>query len=659
MRNTDILSLQALFDGRQAPRRVPLGWDWFVVRCELFFKNKPKAALLLQQAQRVLALEEETTQLSLEELTEKLAAKRKLFRLGQVDEKDTIESMALVREMAYRIRKERPYATQVAGALGILQNCIVEMATGEGKTLTAALAAVIAGWRGKGCHVVTSNDYLAARDAEVMQDFFEACLLTSASVTQDHDVPARKAAYAADITYLTSKEAAADFLRDQMNLGKYSSYERVLARTIVGEAPPSLVQRGLSYAIVDEADSVLCDGGSTPLIISVPRDNAPRVEQYVAASQIADNMEVGKHYKINKLYRETTLTDLGKKAVLQSILPPHTWAQRSRAIELVTQAIEAREFFKHAVHYVLHEDKVVIVDEGTGRIMPDHEWRDGLHQAVSAKEGVEVVPPRSTSAQTTFQDFFLRYQVLGGMTGTAYEARREFLHFYRMHVVRIPTHKPCIRKRVYRAFHETEQAKIQDIVRSVQEEHSKGRAVLVGTKSIKTSERISEALNEISIIHEVLNALQHEKEADIIARAGYPNAVTVATNMAGRGTDIKLIASVRDCGGLHVILTEMHSSSRIDRQLYGRSARQGDPGSYADIISIEDDLFFALPPMLVKILRKLLRIKYARKLMDAILWKIAHFCQYLGDLRSLRMRKNMIKGNHQFEDMISYSGKRT
>ncbi len=565
--------------------------------------------------------------------------------------------MALVREMAFRVRKEKPYKTQIAGALGILQNCIVEMATGEGKTLTVAIASVIAAWRGKGCHVVTSNDYLASRDAEIMQEFYAACLLTSASVTQDDEPDARKRAYACDVTYLTSKEAAADFLRDQINLGQNNSYERVLARSLMGEGLPNLVQRGLSCAIVDEADSVLCDGGSTPLVISLPKDNAPRIEQYLAASKIADAMKAGKDFKINLQYREVTLTDVGKKNVLASILPPNAWAKRARAVELVTQALEAREFFKQDVHYVMHEEKVVIVDEGTGRIMPDHEWRDGLHQAVSAKEGVEVIPPRSTSTQITFQDFFLRYKTLGGITGTAWEARKEFLQFYRMSTVRIPTHKPCLRKRSNRAFYITEEEKILNIIQNVQNEYENGRAILVGTKSIKSSEKISEALTKLNVPHEVLNALQHEKEADIVAKAGHTKAVTVATNMAGRGTDIKLMPNVREKGGLHVILTEMHSSARIDRQLYGRSARQGDPGSFDDIISLEDDLFLALPRWQTKLLHSLLLVKKMQNYTEPLLWLIAKFCQYLLDIKTFKMRKQMLKSSHQFNDMLSYSGK--
>jgi preprotein translocase subunit SecA len=338
--------------------------------------------------------------------------------------------------------------------------------------------------------------------------------------------------------------------------------------------------------------------------------------------------------------------------------PAAAWARRARALELVLQAVEAREFFQSSVHYVVREGKVVIVDEATGRIMPDHEWRDGLHQAVSAKEGVEVVPPRATSAQSTFQDFFLRYKTLGGMTGTAWEARREFLQFYRLAVLRIPTHRPCLRRLSYRAFHTTKAGKIRDIVGETVREHARGRAVLVGTKSIEASEQVSAALAGAGLVHEVLNAVQHEREAEIIARAGREKAVTVATNMAGRGTDIKLEGPVRDRGGLHVILTELHSSVRVDRQLHGRAGRQGDPGTVAEIISLEDDLFAAIPAWVRRLLGALLTTGFAGRPAAAAAWKIAALCQWLGDRRAFRLRRQMVKSNSYFADMISYSGKR-
>lgn len=654
---SDSFIFDQFFSERDRPRQVPLGWDWLVTRFELLFSPKPQASQMLRQAEAVLELGETLASLDDATLFSRLEKSRAVFSMGQDDEEALIEAMALIRETAFRVRGEKPYLPQVAGALGILQNCIVEMATGEGKTLTAALAAVVAGWRGKGCHVVTSNDYLASRDAETMMDFYKACFLSCSSVTQDNTPQERKAAYLSDITYLTSKEVTADFLRDQMALGALNTHTRVLARMVSGEPVPPVVQRGLSCAIIDEADSVLCDGGSTPLIISVPKDNAPNVEQYLTALGVARTMKIGRHYTVNKKYREASLTDVGRKNVAESLKNFKGWAKLNRAVELVLQAIEAQEFFEESVQYVVRDDKVVIVDEATGRIMPDHEWRDGIHQAVSAKEGVEVVPPRSTNAQSTFQDFFLRYKVLGGMTGTAWEARKEFLQFYRLAVVRIPTNRPCIRHKVYRSFKHNNEEKIKDIVENVRAEHAKGRAVLVGTKSIDASEKISQALGKAGLAHEVLNAVHHEREAEIIAQAGRRKAITVATNMAGRGTDIKLEASVKEAGGLHVIVTELHSSVRVDRQLHGRAGRQGDPGTVAEIICMEDDIFSTIPAWLRRVFVLLLSSSRGGKWPALGAWKIAELLQWLGAHRAFQLRKQMVQSNRHFAKMVSYSGK--
>lgn len=656
----DRFACDQLFADRRKPRVAPLGWDWVVTRIEQFCAPRSRPAHLLAQASAVLDMDARYSGLDDAALYAEMDSVRQCFRLGRETEKDILQALAIVREAAFRVRGEKPYQCQVAGALGILRHCIVEMATGEGKTLTAGLAAVLAGWRGKGCHVVTANDYLAARDAALMHEFFTACFCLSAAVTQSSSPQERRAAYAADITYLTSKEAAADFLRDQMALGACTSHTGLLARSLAGEPLPQLVQRGLFCAIVDEADSVLCDGGSTPLIISVPRDNAPSAQQYLTASLLADGMILGRDYSVNRKFREASLTDAGRKKVLESLRGPGVpWARRSRALELTLQAVEARHFFEPAVQYVVREGKVVIVDEATGRIMPDHEWRDGMHQAVSAKEGLEVVPPRATSAQTSFQDFFLRYRTLGGMTGTAWEARREFLQFYSLHVLRIPTNKACQRHRVYRAFHATRAEKFADMAADAAREHAAGRAVLLGTKSIGDSELVSQALTLAGVPHEVLNAVQHEREADIVAQAGREGAVTVATNMAGRGTDIKLTPGVRARGGLHVILAELHSSARIDRQLHGRAGRQGDPGSVADIVSLEDDLFTTAPAWLRRAIDMLRRARRGREVARAILWKLAAWRQWTEDRKAFAMRRRMVRSNRHFADMISYSGKQT
>jgi preprotein translocase subunit SecA len=413
---------------------------------------------------------------------------------------------------------------------------------------------------------------------------------------------------------------------------------------------------------VDEADSVLCDGGATPLIISVPRENAPSAEQYCRASAIAETLRLGPDYRVNPRFREARLTALGRKKTLHTLRGAggKGWASRSRAVELVLQALEARNFFRESVQYVVREGKVVIVDEATGRIMPDHEWRDGLHQAVAAKEGLEVVPPRATNAQIAFQDFFLRYKKLGGMTGTAWEARGEFLQFYGLFVARLPTHRPCLRVVTHRAFHVTGEEKRRAVAEFTAREHAGGRPVLVGTRSIEGSDKISAVLTQEHIGHEVLNAVQHDREAEIVALAGRHGAVTVATNMAGRGTDIQLGQGVPEKGGLLVILTEMHASRRIDRQLHGRSGRQGDPGSVAEIICLEDALFETVPGPLRRLLRLLLaRAGPLRRPAAALAWKIAGLLQWLGDRRAFHQRRRMVLANRKFAEMISYSGKRT
>ena len=592
-------------------------------------------------------------------LRERVFAARELFRRGRERPRDRIAAMALLREVADRTLGQRPYPVQMAGALGILGRCIVEMATGEGKTLTAALAAAACGWRGKGCHVVTSNDYLAARDAESLSAFYDACGLTCASVVEETKSRDRRDAYARDITYLTSKAAAGDFLRDGLALKDADSHARLLTRTLAGERPPDIIQRGLACAIVDEADSVLCDGGSTPLLISAPGDNAPRVEQYMTAAAVAEKLRRGSDFLVNEMFREAKLTGRGRKKALEAFADPRNGAggtHARRAWELSVQAVEAREFYRVGRQYIVSDGKVVIVDEATGRIMPDHEWRDGLHQAVSAKEGLKVEPPKNTNAQCTFQDFFLRYPVLGGMTGTAWEARGEFLQFYRLFVARLPTHRPCRRRVAYRAFHATEADKLRDIVGYTLRRRKEGRSVLVGTRSIEASERIAAALREAGFEgFEVLNAVHHKREAEIVARAGRAYEVTVATNMAGRGTDIKLDDSVREKGGLTVILTERHDSSRVDRQLHGRCARQGDPGEVAEIISLRDALFAALPFGVRPMIRLLLALGSPGRWLA---WKAADWCQWRGDRRAFRMRRQLVKGQQQFSDLISYSGAR-
>lgn len=635
----------------ERPRHVPLGWDWLVARTALCFKPRPHSSSLLRDARRVLATEDEFMSLDDASLRLRLAEFKVLFRLNRDTPHERILALGAVREAAFRARGERAYLTQIAGALGLLSGCIVEMATGEGKTLTASLAATLEGWRGKGCHVVTSNDYLAARDAELMAPLYDFCGVRVGVVSQDCPREERMAGYACDVTYLTSKEATADYLRDRMAMGGCSTLVGALAATLAGTPVPELLQRGLASAIVDEADSVLCDGGSTPLIISGEPGEA-RTDIYLAASELADAMELGRDYRLNLAFREVQLTDQGRATVFAAVADADSvFRSRNRACEVVLQALEARHFFHASVQYVVHDGKVVIVDEATGRPMPDHEWRDGIHQAVSAKEGLAVQAPRVTCAQATFQEFFLRYTRLSGMTGTAWEARAEFLQFYGLFVARIPTNKPCLRRESRRQVWALGEEKVRDVVAETLRMREDGHPVLIGTRSIEGSESIARALSGVALSHEVLNAVLHQREADIVAMAGRGGAVTVATNMAGRGTDIKLDVDAAE-HGLHVILTERHASIRVDRQLRGRCARQGDPGTTADIISLEDSLFELVPRKALVALGMILASSFGQWLA----WRLAAWCQWSGDRKAFRQRKQLLKSCKEFDLLISYAG---
>jgi preprotein translocase subunit SecA len=543
--------------------------------------------------------------LSEAKLRERAAELRELFRLGRERAEDLVSAYALVCEVAGRELGEVPFQCQVAGALGLHEGRVVEMATGEGKTLAATMPATVAGWRGKGCHVVTTNDYLAARDTEWMGPVYRFCGLRVANVEQGMLPPDRRAAYDADITYCTNKEVTADFLRDRLAAGRLRSPGSALLAEITGGPAAGLVmRRGLQCAVVDEADSILIDEAVTPLIISSDAPNPDQAEAFVQAAGMASELEPGRHYRVNRRYREVGLTRAGLARVAAAGAQlGGIWGGMRRSEELVVQALTARELYGRGEQYVVEDGKVVIVDEFTGRLMPDRTWRHGLHQAVEAKEGLEVNLPKDVHARISFQRFFRLYRSLAGMTGTAAESWLELWRVYHMPVVVIPTNRPCVRRRLPQRVFATAQARWAAVTDEIRREHELGRPVLVGTRSVAASEHLSRLLRAEGIAHNVLNATRHAEEARIVAEAGGAGRVTVATNMAGRGTDIKLGRGVAGAGGLHVIATERHEAGRIDRQLFGRSGRQGDPGSARAIVSLEDELVRRYAPHLSGSLR--------------------------------------------------------
>ena len=556
----------------------------------------PRRRRCLRFAARVARVWPRYEAMSDDELRAAAAQSRALFHLGRETEADLPTAMAIVCEAAKRQVGLRPYLVQIAGAYAIHRGYVAEMATGEGKTLVASLAATLAGWRGRGCHVITVNDYLAQRDAQLMRPIYRFCGLSVAHVDGPMPPDQRRAAYNADITYCTNKEVTADFLRDRLMLGRQASSGlasallQTMSGTPVGRLD-QLVMRGLEQAIVDEADSVLIDEAVTPLIISADSPNPEQQEAYQQAAAIARDLVPRQHYRVNRQHRETSLTSRGRARVdeLTEELGG-IWAGRRRRYELVTQALTVKELFLRDQHYVVRDGKIVIVDEFTGRLMPDRTWRAGVHQAAEAKEGLEIQPPKQTLARISFQRFFRLYKRLGGMTGTAWENRGELWQTYRLPVVRIPTHRRCIRRMHRPRLYRTAEARWAAVVEEVQRVHAGGRSILIGTRSVEASEQLSRRLTEAGLEHQVLNAVRHEEEAHVVEGAGQPGRITVATNMAGRGTDIKLHPDVAAAGGLHVIATERHESGRVDRQLFGRAARQGDPGSGVAITSCEDEL---------------------------------------------------------------------
>ncbi len=538
------------------------------------------------------ALEPEMQKLSDEELRDKTREYKERYAKGETLDDLLPEAFATVREAAVRSIGMKHYRVQLIGGIVLHQGRIAEMKTGEGKTLVSTLPAYLNALTGEGVHIVTVNDYLAKRDAEWMGKVHEFLGLKVGVVLNDMDNDQRRAAYACDITYVTNSELGFDYLRDNMVIYK-----------------EQLVQRGLKYAIIDEVDSVLIDEARTPLIISGQSSKSTKL--YEACDILARQMERGEasgefskmnailgeeieetgDFIVNEKEKAINLTEDGVKKVenffhIENLADPENLEIQHNII----LALRAHNLMFRDKDYVVKDNEVLIVDEFTGRIMPGRRYSDGLHQAIEAKEHVKVNRESKTLATVTFQNFFNKYEKKCGMTGTALTEEKEFRDIYGMDVVEIPTNKPVIRKDLDDAVYKTKKEKFNAVCDAIEEAHTKGQPVLVGTITIETSELLSKMLRKRGIRHNVLNAKFHELEAQIVAEAGKHGAVTIATNMAGRGTDIKLDTKAREAGGLKIIGTERHESRRIDNQLRGRSGRQGDPGASRFYLSLEDDL---------------------------------------------------------------------
>jgi len=481
------------------------------------------------------------------------------------------------------------FPVQILGALSLLNGRIVEMQTGEGKTVTAVLPAAYRAMQGLGCHVVTSNDYLAKRDAELLAPAYQLLGLSVGCVQQEMSDDDRREAYSCDITYSTAVQFGFDFLRDRLKLEDAGGLNEPETSPLVTS---TCVQRGQYFALIDEADNILIDEAGTPMVIAIDTEPKPgEADRLQWVHNLAEHLNPDEDFAVRPRKREVWLTEAGCRRISLIRKPDECiGCSREELFQLIEKSLSASLFFHRDTHYITDKDGVIIIDEGTGRKLMGRKWQDGLHQAVEVKEGMPPSAHTSVTARVTIQTFYRRYTHLAGMTGTGQQARREFKQVYKLRLRRIPTNRPCLRRGESHLIYASLDDKWRSVANEIQRLTNAGRAILVGTCSVIASESLSQILSEFGIEHVLLNARRDAEESRIVAAAGQSGAVTIATNMAGRGTDIPLDDRCRAAGGLHVIATEMHTSRRIDRQLIGRAARQGDPGSYRFILSLEDEL---------------------------------------------------------------------
>jgi preprotein translocase subunit SecA len=623
-------------------------------------KNERELKRIRPLVQRINQIESKVLSLSDDQLRTKTTEFKERIERGESLEEVLPEAFAVVRETARRTLGERHYDVQLIGGLVLHEGKIAEMATGEGKTLVSTLPAYLNALKGGGVHIVTVNDYLAKRDSEWMGAIYRFLGLSVGVILHELNDQERKKAYGCDITYGTNNEFGFDYLRDNMKFG-IEDY----------------VQRDLHYAIVDEVDSILIDEARTPLIISGPAEES--TDKYYKINRIIPSLKQERDYQLEEKSHTAFLTEEGVFHVEKLLHVENLYDPRNiETLHHVNQALRAHTLFKRDVDYVVKEGQVVIVDEFTGRLMPGRRWSDGLHQAVEAKENVRIENENQTLATITFQNYFRMYQKLAGMTGTADTEAAEFRKIYNLDVVVIPTNMPLIRTNYPDVIYKTEEEKFRAAVREIEELHHSGHPVLVGTISIEKSERLSQMLKRRGVPHNVLNAKHHEREAEIIAQAGRVGAVTLSTNMAGRGTDILLGGNAKflaktmvdenadgeaiqksyekaltivqkekekviQVGGLHVLGTERHEARRIDNQLRGRSGRQGDPGSSRFYLSLEDDLLRIFGSERISNIMDRLGIEEDQPIEHRLVTKAIENAQRRVESNNFEIRKNLLE----------------
>ncbi len=619
--------------------------------------NRPRRFQAL--VQQVNALHEAVRDFTQDRILAEARRLRRELRLHGFTADRVARIFALARHAAGLVLGMRHFDVQILGGLVLLHGMVAEMETGQGKTLTAVLPACAAALAGIPVHIITVNDYLARRDAEWMRPVYEALGLRVGAVTHELNLEQRQQAYRCDITYCTNKEIVFDYLRDRLTLGARGGAIQMLLERMSQSHPrlDSLRLRGLCFGLVDEADSVLIDEARTPLIISSPAPTLYEKQVYREALELARMLKPQLDFVLDRGQKRLELTESGKEALAAGAAArAGLWKNTRWREELIQQALSAIHLFHRDKDYLVRDQKIQIVDLYTGRVMGDRSWEQGLHQLIETKEQCPLTAPTEAIARISYQRFFRRYRFLAGMTGTAREVANELWAVYRLPVVPVPPNQPSARSAGPLRLFPGEESKWQAVTGRILQIHQRGRPVLVGTRSVAASEALSARLQQAGLPHRVLNARQDKQEAEIVAQAGRPGRITIATNMAGRGTDIALAPGVAERGGLHVIATEPHDARRIDRQLFGRCGRQGDPGSCELYGSLEDELFWPY--------RDRWWFAGIRRWMDPrTVWGrwlgtlVCHHAQRAAERKHYRLRRDLLKHDEILDRSMAFSGR--
>lgn len=636
--------------------------DQFLSRTVYYFKRliNYNQRSLLGVIRFVQNYEAEFKNADNEELSRYISAIKSKLSVHGLKNEIIYEAFALIREISDRKIGLRHFDVQLIGGWVMIKGMVAEMNTGEGKTLVATLPACTVAMVGIPVHIVTVNDYLVTRDAELMRPVYQAFGLSVGVITEGMGLAERQAAYACDITYCSNKQLAFDYLKDKLVLGRYGrNIQLHLEKLYKSQSTMSskLHMRGLCYAIVDEADSVLIDESRTPLILSRDNNSLGELNVYHQALYIAQQLKELEDFVIDKRNRIIELTFIGTKNIAEITTSfKGIWSGKKRSGELIIQALTAQHLFIRDVNYIVKEDKVLIVDEFTGRVMADRSWEKGLHQLIEIKEGCKVSGEKETISRISYQTFFRRYLYLSGMTGTAREVSGELFSVYKLSVVKIPTHKPVISKHLKNCYFARQEDKWSAVLQRIKVIHASGQPVLVGTRSVEASEYFSRLLKNIGLDYHLLNARQDENEAEIIKNAGVEGSITIATNMAGRGTDIALSPGINKIGGLHIIATECHESRRIDQQLFGRCGRQGDAGSYEMYLSLEDEIVVKYTPSAIIFICK----KTLKSHIPGSIWftrMVFYLAQTRAQIHHASIREILFKMDNKMDDFLAFSGK--